>query len=262
MKTLIIAAALAASAGNVFAQQRTDFRWEKALAAGSEVTLHNVAGQVTVRPSTSGKVEVVGVNHRNADAKLHVEVKETSRGVTVCVVNDDDDWSCDERGMRSNSRNRSWRNREDPGSIDLEVAVPMNTALSANSVSGDVAVTGLQGDVRAGSVNGDGNLEHIRSATNVSASSVSGSVRVQVEALTGRGDLHFSSVSGDVILELPKVLDADLSMSTVSGSIDSDYPLTLNGRMGRNKIAARIGNGGRTLDIGTVSGDVRLRAAK
>jgi DUF4097 and DUF4098 domain-containing protein YvlB len=91
---------------------------------------------------------------------------------------------------------------------------------------------------------------------------VSGSVRVQVEALTGRGDLHFSSVSGDVILELPKVLDADLSMSTVSGSIDSDYPLTLSGRMGRNKIAARIGAGGRTLDIGTVSGDVRLKAAK
>jgi hypothetical protein len=32
--------------------------------------------------------------------------------------------------------------------------------------------------------------------------------------------------------------------------------------MGRRKIEARIGNGGRNLDIGTVSGDVRLRAAR
>jgi riboflavin synthase alpha subunit len=262
MKTLIIAAVFTASATTAFAQQRTDFRWEKALAAGSEVSLHNVVGQVTVRPSTTGKVEVIGVNHRNADARLHVEVKETSRGVIVCVVNDEDDWSCDDRGFRSNSRNRGWRGRDDPGSIDLEVAVPMSSVLSAHSVSGDVSVTGLSGDVRAGSVSGDVQLEHIRTATSVSATSVSGSVRVQVEALTGRGDLHFSTVSGDVILELPKALDADLSMSTVSGSIDSDYPLTLNGRMGRNRIAARIGAGGRALEIGTVSGDVRLRAAK
>jgi hypothetical protein len=32
--------------------------------------------------------------------------------------------------------------------------------------------------------------------------------------------------------------------------------------MGRRKNEARIGNGGRNLDIGTVSGDVRLRAAR
>jgi len=262
MKTLIAAAVFTASAASAFAQQRADFRWEKALAAGSEVSLHNVSGNVTVRPSTTGRMEVIGVNH-HADPKLHVEVKETAHGVAVCVVNDDDDWSCDERGLRSNSRNRGgWRYREDPGAIDLEVAVPVTSFLSAGSVSGDVTVTGLQGDVRAASVSGEVHLERIHSATSVSATSVSGNVRVQVEALTGRGDLHFSTVSGDVVLELPKALDADLSMSTVSGSIDSDYPLTLNGRFGRNKIAARIGNGGRTLDIGTVSGDVRLRAAK
>jgi hypothetical protein len=43
--------------------------------------------------------------------------------------------------------------------------------------------------------------------------------------------------------------------------MDSDYPITLNGRMSHRRIEARIGEGGRRLDISTVSGNVRLRRA-
>jgi hypothetical protein len=38
--------------------------------------------------------------------------------------------------------------------------------------------------------------------------------------------------------------------------------MTLNGRMGRRSINARIGKGGRNLSVSTISGDVRLRAIK
>ena len=56
-------------------------------------------------------------------------------------------------------------------------------------------------------------------------------------------------------------LNVDLSMTTVSGGINSDYALTLgNGRVNRRNIEARIGSGGRRLDLTTVSGDVKLRA--
>ncbi|HTE45361.1 MAG TPA: hypothetical protein VK636_08980, partial [Gemmatimonadaceae bacterium] len=62
-------------------------------------------------------------------------------------------------------------------------------------------------------------------------------------------------------LELPRQFDADVSMTTVSGSMDSDYPLTINGnqRMSRRNMDARIGAGGRRLDLATVSGDVKIR---
>ena len=41
---------------------------------------------------------------------------------------------------------------------------------------------------------------------------------------------------------------------------DSDFQMTVgNGRMNRRSIDARIGNGGRRLDLNTVSGDVKLR---
>ncbi|MGH7669091.1 MAG: DUF4097 family beta strand repeat-containing protein, partial [Gemmatimonadaceae bacterium] len=90
----------------------------------------------------------------------------------------------------------------------------------------------------------------------------SGDVHAAIRRLSGDGPLTFRSVSGDVTVAVPTGLDADFSMSTVSGDLDTDFPLTLNGRMGRRNINARIGKGGREFSVSTVSGDIRLRALK
>lgn len=119
-RSLVLSLSVAAP----LAAQQPDFRWEKALAAGSTVSAHNLNGDVTVTPSTSGKVEIVGKKRGN---KRYVD---------------------------------------------------------------------------------------------------------------------------------------DVTMRSVSGSLDSDFALTLNGRMSRNCLEARIGKGGRDLEASTVSGNVRLRAAK
>jgi DUF4097 and DUF4098 domain-containing protein YvlB len=265
LRRLAPAALVIALATPALAQARADFRWEKALSAGNEVSIHNINGDVTVIPSTSGKVEVVGVKRGSGDLeRIRADVQLTSRGVVICVLDNNQDSYCDERGMHSNSRNndrnyrgdREWNNV----SMNLEVAVPTNVQVSANSVSGDVSITGATGDVRANSVSGDLRLDRLR-ASSVSATTVSGNVDVSIQEFTGRGDLVFHTVSGDVTLDLPRQLDVDLSMTTVSGGINSDYALTLgNGRVNRRNIEARIGSGGRRLDLTTVSGDVKLRA--
>jgi DUF4097 and DUF4098 domain-containing protein YvlB len=72
--------------------------------------------------------------------------------------------------------------------------------------------------------------------------------------------LRFSSVSGDLTVSLPRDLGADVEMSTVSGDLSSDLPMTLGGRFGRRRMEARIGGGGRRLELSTVSGSVRIRA--
>lgn len=264
---IAIAVAIAAPT-LVVAQEQTqpDFRWEKALAAGSTVSLHNLNGDVSVTPSTSGKVEIVGVkrgNRRYFD-EVTLEVVETSRGIMVCSMFKSADMECDDNGFRvHNDRRRGWRDRDwDDVSIDMVVKVPKGLQVSAHSVSGDVTVAGAEGRVRAGSVSGDVRMDQLRSITGVRASSVSGNIDVRVESLSGEGDLHFSSVSGNVTAELPKDLNADVTMRSVSGQLDSDFPLTLNGRMNRHSLEARIGKGGRILEVHTVSGDVRLRTVK
>jgi DUF4097 and DUF4098 domain-containing protein YvlB len=74
-------------------------------------------------------------------------------------------------------------------------------------------------------------------------------------------DLKFNTVSGDVTLEVPKGFDADLSMSSVSGKVDIDFQLVVGGSgMRRGNVDGRIGNGGRRLDLNTVSGDLRIRS--
>ena len=255
--TLLAAAGTTAAFASLSAQGRADFQWEKSLPAGSRVSVHDVNGNITVSPSSSGRVEITGTKHgsRAADG-LTALVEETSDGIVVCVVWKDSDDSCNERGYHSHGHD-NWND----ASMDLDLRVPANLEVAASSVSGDVRIEGAQGRVRASSVSGDIRLSRLR-ASSVSANSVSGDVEASIDALTGSGDLTFKTVSGDVTLELPRDVDADLSMSSVSGELNSDFQMTLNGRMDRRHLEARIGRGGRDLDVSTVSGDVRLKAAK
>jgi DUF4097 and DUF4098 domain-containing protein YvlB len=259
-----IAATLVATLAlpTVVAAQQGDFRWDRAIAAGKEVSVHNISGNIKITTSTSGKVEVVGIKRGDSQYfdRIKADVQETSAGVTICVVYEDG--YCDERGSHNESRNRrGWRDGYDV-SMSLEVAVPTNLLVSASNVSGDVFVTGAHGNVEASSVSGDVRLEKLH-ADGVRATSVSGNVDVQVDEFTGKGDLFFHSVSGDITLDAPKAFDADIAMTTVSGEINSDFPLTLNGgRMRRRNVEARIGNGGRRFDVSTVSGDLRIRATR
>jgi hypothetical protein len=237
-----------------------DFRWERRLGSGQVVHARNINGDISVTPSSSGRVEIVGVRRgsgRSAD-RLNALVTETSDGVIVCIVRVDADDECDGNGYHHRSHDdddNDWGR----ASMNLEIRLPSNVEIDASSVSGNVDVVGAQGHVRAGSVSGDVRLDGLR-ATSVEARTVSGEITAAVETLTGSGSLSFKSVSGDVKLDLPRNLDADLSMSSVSGQLDSEFQMTLGGgRTSRRRIEARIGRGGRELSLTTVSGDVRLK---
>lgn len=244
------------------AQQQADFRWEKALAAGSEIRVNNLNGDVTVTPSATGRTEVTGTYRGRDRGEVSVEVVETSRGIIVCAMFKGADMRCDESGYSvRNNRRRGWDDDDFDASVDITVRIAKGSPVDAHSVSGDVSVSGAEGDVEARSVSGNVRLE-APSASRVRAASVSGDVDVTVNALTGTGNLEFNSVSGDVVVTLPKGLNADVSMRSVSGELESDFPLTLNGRVSRNRIEARIGQGGREIEVHTVSGDVRLRSTR
>jgi hypothetical protein len=258
---LPLAACLLAGVSVAGAQDRSgtrDFRWSKTLPAGHWVRVHNVSGNVRVTATDGDRVDVVGIRRRGGafdEDDVRADVHEGRDGVTICVLWGPDSW-CDDRGVHIESHGDGRRRR---GSIDFEVRLPRRLKLSANSVSGDVDVSGVGDEVRARSVSGDVRLERVR-APSVTAASVSGDVEVQIDALTGQGDLRFTSVSGNVSLQLPRSLDADVTLKTVSGELDSDFQMTVQGGMGRRSLNGRIGRGGRELLLTTVSGDVKLRA--
>jgi DUF4097 and DUF4098 domain-containing protein YvlB len=257
-------ALLAACATPIFAQpnvnagRQADIHLEKTLAAGSTVSVHNISGDVRVVAGNGSKVEINGYKHGNRryydDATI--EVVESPDGISICAMFKDADMECTARGLRVHDSDH-----DHDLDIDIEVTLPKSMVVSANSVSGDVSVIGAEGFVKGGSVSGDVVMQHLR-ASSVAAGSVSGDIDVTIDAFTGAGDLSFKSVSGDVTVMLPAGTDADVTMRSVSGDLDTDFPLTLNGRMDRHALEARIGKGGRQLEVATVSGDVRLRSPR
>lgn len=233
-----------------------DFHWERRLAPGQRVHARNINGDITVSPSSSGRVEIVGIEQGSSRAadRLTASVQETDDGVIVCVVRADSDDECDGNGYHHHGDgNDDWGH----ASMKLDIRLPSSIGIDASSVSGNVDITGAEGDVRAASVSGNLRLERLR-ASSIEARTVSGEITTSIESLTGSGPLSFKTVSGDVRLDVPRNFDADLSMTTVSGELDSDFQMTLGGRMSQRRVEARIGRGGRNLDLATVSGDVRL----
>jgi DUF4097 and DUF4098 domain-containing protein YvlB len=233
--------------------QKTDWNWRKAIPAGQTVTIRNIMGDIRASAATGNEVEIVARKRGDASdlEDVRIELEEHSGGVVVCVLYErDDDCSPDDRGHSSN--------RDNHASVEFEVRLPKGVHFAGNTVTGDVNATGLSGRVRVGSVSGD-----VRASTSdiASASTVSGSIHVRMGRADWADRLSFSTVSGDIVLEIAGDVNADVSMTTVSGTLESDWPVSMNTASSR-QVRGRIGTGGRRLVFSTVSGSVELRRAQ
>jgi hypothetical protein len=126
------------------------------------------------------------------------------------------------------------------GDQRLEVVVPVGTRVAAKSVSGDVRVTGVRGELEAGTVSGE--VTASDAVRRIALSSVSGAVH----GTNLEGDVRANSVSGEVLLDqVAGEIDAQsvsgevdvrrarsprVKMESVSGSITYDGSLSRDGR--------------------------------
>jgi DUF4097 and DUF4098 domain-containing protein YvlB len=160
-------------------------------------------------------------------------------------------------------------------SVDYVIAVPAGATVSLKSISGDISVTNVKGEVRAETVSGDVNVsaspnvaiaktisgdvtaQNISTQTTLVLSTVSGTVLgtgLRVRALEA------GSVSGNVRLVGSEV--DRLEAKSVSGSIEFDAPLAKGGRYEFTSHSGNVrvllsGNTGFELDADTFSGSVR-----
>jgi hypothetical protein len=260
---LALSMAVVFAAGTAGAQttqrERDAFQWAGKIPAGQWITVRNLNGDITVEPASGDRVEVTATKSwRRGDPSLvRFEVKKfgaNDQSVVVCAV-----WNentiCDEN--RYSSRSSGNRSSSNDTRVDFVVKVPRGVRVHVNSVNGTLSVDGATSEVRAGTVNG--NVEAYSSGGPVAASTVNGNVRVRMGQMSGREDLNYSTVNGNIIVEFGGDLNADLEMSTVNGSFTTNFPIQISGRLNPRHLRTTVGEGGRRVKLTTVNGNVELR---
>ncbi len=160
-------------------------------------------------------------------------------------------------------------------SVDYTVTAPAGTAVFAHSVSGDVRVTNIKGEVRADTVSGDVTAVGTPGATLVrtvsgdaSASGIDHANELRVSSVSGTATLtgakvrsvDADSISGDVIMS--DVTSERATAKSISGDITFSGPLAKAGRYQlqsqSGEIRLTLASGSAfELDASTFSGSVR-----
>jgi DUF4097 and DUF4098 domain-containing protein YvlB len=252
--------------------------------------VQNVSGETAIRVGEPGQVRVVArkrVKGGSADrAKRlleNVEVRIEQKGNDIFVE------------PHLYEQERSWLDlfRGKRFRVDFEITVPRETAVSVQTVSGDLDLNGTRGPARVESVSGDVNIEDLQGPMRIK--SVSGDVQCtdyvgSVEGSSVSGDVdirgrvrncELHTVSGDISVDLePEAGGRDCRLKTISGDVEvglltsscvCDYH-TASGdleceapariiREGRKDRTVIIGDGRSHLTVKTVSGDLTIKPA-
>jgi DUF4097 and DUF4098 domain-containing protein YvlB len=242
------------------------------LGSNGELSIGNIAGDITVARGSGNDatVEIVKVaKARNAD-----EARELLTLVTV-DVNERNGRAEVKTRYPSGDENRRNNRRNYNVTVTFNVTAPPATRLNVNSVSGNIKVSDIKGEISVGSVSG--NVSVTSAGAIAEAKSVSGNV----EIVNAQGDesVEASSVSGDVTMQ--RVSARRIGAGSVSGNVKLDEvqcdraeahstsgnisfagPLARRGRYELKSFSGEVhlalsGGTGFEVDATTFSGDVR-----
>ncbi len=234
--------------------QQVDFEWRGRLAQGQTLHIRGVNGPIEATLASGSEVEVRAVKKegRRGNAEdVTIEVVEHDGGVTICAIYPSKDRD-DPNECRANGRGQNNVNNNDTR-VEFVVRVPAGVNFVGRSVNGDIEADGLESDVDVATVNGD--IE-VSTSGAAEASTVNGNVWASLGSPTE--GMKFSTVNGQITVELPSGVSADVHAGTVNGSIETDFPLTVQGRWGPREMRGTIGGGGPKLSLETVNGSIRL----
>ena len=224
--------------------------------------LSNVAGDVTVTGGGGDDVRIDAtkrVRGNEADAKallqaIQIQISERSGLVEV---------------RTELPRRRNWS-----GGVDYMIALPNSANVTLRTVSGDLHISNVRGELRAETVSGDVVASQLGRVRTLKA--VSGDIQITDAA---GGELTAGTVSGDVIARGLRVKAIDLesvsgdmrftnveadrvNLRTINGDIEYNGRLARSGRYDMQSHSGDIrlvptGNPGFDIDANTFSGDIR-----
>jgi DUF4097 and DUF4098 domain-containing protein YvlB len=272
-------------------QDRTStdlFTWSGRVASGATLGIKHFNGPIDVREGSGDRVEVRADRRSRRSEDVTFEVENSSGGVTICAV-----WRgrniCD-----NDRRGWNWGGDNGPPSTRLTIMLPKGVRLEASTGNGAIIVDKASNDVELHTGNGDvrlsmtaGNVEvtsgngeleiegatgPVRASTGngkvfvttstgpVNVRTGNGAIDVRMKAITGDGDMSFSSGNGSVTVALPANFNGEIDASTGHGEFRFDFEIRILGRLNPRRVRGTVGNGsGRMIRLSTGNGSIELR---
>jgi hypothetical protein len=206
--------------------------------------LHNISGDVVITAGGGSEIRVEAI--KKAKGRSQAEARQQLENFVLNMQ--------EAGGGRVDIRVES-RGRESRAWIDFNVVVPYEASAEIHSVSGDISLTGVKGEVRAETVSGD--VKGSALTRLAAAKSVSGDV--VLNGVESDGTVVLSAVSGDVTANSLKA--RAIEVSAVSGDTvltqcqtERAQVSTVNGDI---SYSGRLSKSGR-YELKTHSGDIVL----
>jgi hypothetical protein len=275
---MLLAAVTTATAQRDFTE-RDESNQTYQLEPGARVEVSSIRGSVKIVNSDgpTALVQIIRTARTRADLEYHkVEVKQTGNSLVVRGVQEPEERR--ERNIQVNHQViltlprridlsiNSISGSLNAGEIDGPVRVNsisgsvnignLLAKLEVNSVSGSVEIGNVGADVRVSSVSGNVGLGEVNGTVQVS--SVSGSVKTTLVSLSPEG-IRINSVSGSVEIAFKSDVNAEFNAQGISGQVYLDVPNVIRESEEKSpNVRARIGGGGTSITVTSVSGNVRL----
>lgn len=157
---------------------------------------------------------------------------------------------------------------------DVEVSVPRAALLKLKTMSGDIVVDGIRGEIEANSMNGEVTITAAEGT--VVAHSLNGDVKVALTRVESK-PMSFSTMNGDIDISLPADTKARLKLRNDHGEVYSDFDMKVtstpqieqgsrdNGKYKvkfERSMTADINGGGPEISFRSVNGRIKIRKNK
>jgi len=264
---LLVSPALAGRHEYAFEEKRTI-----SLEPGTSITVQNISGHIDVRGWDGDHIGVTTTKRVKAGSRE--EAQEWAEKIEIIIEKNGPELFIEAK------RPRDWTEslesllegifqKKPSANVDFEIDTPRDVHLEISSVSGDISVRDIIGEVNIDVVSGD--MELLDIGSDVSINAISGDMVIEevsgnldVAAVSGDsrlqnigGHVHIDVTSGDIIAES---VDGDLYIDGTSGDVsatDIYGNINIDVTSGDIHVVQQAGE----LSIDTSSGDVTVETA-
>ncbi len=160
--------------------------------------------------------------------------------------------------------------------VDIAIQMPREGVVNLRTGDGKIELGNFKGEMDLHSDDGSETLDGVDGRLRASTSDgpirasgrfdqldlKTGDGRVEVRAAAGSSlatGWRLETGDGNVTLDVPADLAADVDLHTGDGHIDLDVPVTTDGKIRESEVRGKINGGGSLLTIRTGDGSIRLR---